>query len=188
MGDDHSYTIDQLAQAAGMTTRNVRAYRTKGLLPPPVRAGRSTSYGSAHLHRLQHIKELRDAGLPLKLIMDAAQRGDDLSPRGPLSRLTAVFDPPAADDGHSRAVLAPPGSPVAVLAQRLSGHGVSEPVILVILLQASRSGRALSAALAGLLCSDLLKARPQELPRPLLDDTVELAIMLTQQALAESLS
>ena len=80
-----------------------------------------------------------------------------------------------------------PGSPVAQLLQRLSAHGLAQSTILVILLRTSRSGRALSAELAELLCSDLLTAQPQDLPRPLLDDTMELALTLTEQALNESL-
>jgi DNA-binding transcriptional MerR regulator len=205
MGADDTFTIDELAQAAGMTPRNVRAYRTKGLLPPPIRDGRASSYRTAHLHRLRHIRELREAGLPLKLIIEAAQRGDDLSPRGPLSRLTATLAPPAdrrdtGDDVTPRAIDAvphnegapafdiSPGSPAAMLVQRLSGHGVSDSTILAILLRASRAGRALSADLGNLLCSDLLAASPEELPRPLLQDTAELAIALAQKTLTEALA
>ena len=28
-------TIDELAQRTGLTTRNIRAYQSRGLLPPP---------------------------------------------------------------------------------------------------------------------------------------------------------
>ncbi len=192
MGADHTFTIDELAQAAGMTPRNVRAYRTKGLLPPPVREGRASRYRTAHLDRLRDIRELRDAGLPLRLIMEAAQRGDDLSSRGPLSRLTATFAP-AADPVAAEAVREagaahlPTDSPAAELMQRLPGHGVTEPAILALLLRSSRAAEALSTDLGDLLCSDLHADRPQQLPRPLLDDTVKLVTALTQQALTQAL-
>ncbi|MBF6482319.1 MerR family transcriptional regulator, partial [Nocardia cyriacigeorgica] len=43
------YRIDELARAAGTTSRNVRLYQEKGLLPAPVRrAGRANIYGDAH--------------------------------------------------------------------------------------------------------------------------------------------
>ena len=192
MGADDTFTIDELAQAAGMTPRNVRAYRTKGLLPPPIREGRASRYRTAHLRRLRHIKQLRAAGLPLKLIIEAAHRGDDLSPHGPLSRLSLTLGPPDRQSQDDVPPVAehfdvPPGSPITPLVQRLSGHGVTTATVLVILLRATQAGRVLSGDLGDLLCTDLLKAQPQELPRPLLDDTIELATMLTRQALAETL-
>ncbi len=54
---DAAMTLDELAEAAGMSTRNVRAYRTRGLLPPPCvggvswPTGRSTSYGCGRCWR-----------------------------------------------------------------------------------------------------------------------------------------
>ena len=33
-------TIDELARRAGTTTRNVRSYQTRGILPPPRMVGR----------------------------------------------------------------------------------------------------------------------------------------------------
>ncbi len=41
------YRVDDLAQAAGMTVRNVRAYQERGLLPPPLRRGRTSWYDDA---------------------------------------------------------------------------------------------------------------------------------------------
>ena len=49
------YRIDELAQAAGMTTRNVRAYQDRKLLPPPRRVGRVGVYDDGHLARLRLI-------------------------------------------------------------------------------------------------------------------------------------
>ena len=57
-------TIEELAQRSGVTTRNIRAYQTKGLLPPPeVRpGGRTGFYQASHLARLRLIANLQDSG------------------------------------------------------------------------------------------------------------------------------
>src|SRR5437764_215117 len=51
-------TVDELARNAGITTRNVRAYQERGLLPPPTRVGRVGYYDERHLARLSIIGEL----------------------------------------------------------------------------------------------------------------------------------
>lgn len=55
-------TIDQLARAAGTTVRNVRAYQDRGILPPPLRRGRSGIYAETHLARLRLIQALLARG------------------------------------------------------------------------------------------------------------------------------
>mgnify|MGYP006184919235 CR=1 FL=1 len=42
-------TLDQLTHRVGMSVRNVRFYTTKGLVPPPIRHGRSGYYSAEHL-------------------------------------------------------------------------------------------------------------------------------------------
>jgi len=64
---DH-LTLQDLSAATGMTARNVRAYQTKGLIPPPLRQGRRSVYGPEHLHRLQAIERARARGASLSLI------------------------------------------------------------------------------------------------------------------------
>jgi DNA-binding transcriptional MerR regulator len=56
------YRIDDLARAAGMTVRNVRAYQERGLLHPPARQGRTGVYDETHLARLRLIGQLLDLG------------------------------------------------------------------------------------------------------------------------------
>jgi DNA-binding transcriptional MerR regulator len=58
-------TVDQLAQRAGTTTRNVRNYQTQGLLPPPRLVGRVGYYDEGHLGRLRLIAQLQDQGFSL---------------------------------------------------------------------------------------------------------------------------
>jgi DNA-binding transcriptional MerR regulator len=84
VGDDQTYSIEELAARAGMTPRNVRAYRTRGLLPPPLREGRITRYNRSHLERLREVQRLREAGVSLRAITAAAARGDDISQVGSL--------------------------------------------------------------------------------------------------------
>lgn len=58
-------TIDDLAQRAGATTRNIRSYQTQGLLPPPSVVGRIGYYDDAHLARLRLIGRLQGQGFSL---------------------------------------------------------------------------------------------------------------------------
>lgn len=76
-------TIDQLAQRSGVTTRNIRAYQTKGLLPAPRvgSTGRVGIYDASHLSRLRLIARLQDAGFSLAgvaRLLDAWDTGETL--------------------------------------------------------------------------------------------------------------
>lgn len=73
-------TIDEVARAAGMTVRNVRAHQTRGLVPPPNLEGRTGYYGQHHLARLRLIKDMQAAGFNLgaiKNLLDAAPHGSE---------------------------------------------------------------------------------------------------------------
>jgi DNA-binding transcriptional MerR regulator len=59
------YTLAQLAGAAGMSERNVRAYRERGLVDPPRRHGRRGVYGPEHLAQLRAVRALLARGLSL---------------------------------------------------------------------------------------------------------------------------
>jgi DNA-binding transcriptional MerR regulator len=56
------YRVDELAQAAGTSVRNVRVYQERGLLPAPRRVGRTGVYTEAHLARLRLIRLLLQRG------------------------------------------------------------------------------------------------------------------------------
>ncbi|MGV9665548.1 MerR family transcriptional regulator [Nocardia niigatensis] len=77
------YRIDDLAQAAGTTTRNVRAYQEKGLLPTPTRrSGRALIYDETHLARLRIIDALLQRGFTIAHIADfitSWETGKDLT-------------------------------------------------------------------------------------------------------------
>jgi DNA-binding transcriptional MerR regulator len=61
-------TIDELARATGATTRNIRAYQSRGLLPPPVIRARTGYYASEHVKRLRIIQALQNEGFRLEAI------------------------------------------------------------------------------------------------------------------------
>lgn len=76
------FTIDDLARQAGTTSRNVRAYQDRGLLPPPRLVGRTGYYNDGHLARLRHIATLLERGFTLASIrelFEAWERGYGLS-------------------------------------------------------------------------------------------------------------
>ncbi|CAA0127463.1 Uncharacterised protein [Mycolicibacterium vanbaalenii] len=56
------YRIEDLARLAGTTTRNIRVYRDRGLLHPPLRVGRIVLFNDTHLTRLRLITSLLDRG------------------------------------------------------------------------------------------------------------------------------
>lgn len=51
-----------MARLAGTTTRNIRVYRDRGLLHPPLRVGRIALFNDTHLTRLRLITSLLDRG------------------------------------------------------------------------------------------------------------------------------
>jgi DNA-binding transcriptional MerR regulator len=61
-------TLDELTARVGMSVRNVRFYTTKGLVPPPLRRGRSGFYTADHVARLQLVQELQSHGFTLSAI------------------------------------------------------------------------------------------------------------------------
>ncbi|HWL37427.1 MAG TPA: MerR family transcriptional regulator [Frankiaceae bacterium] len=66
-------TIDQLAQRTGTTSRNIRAYQERGLLPPPRLVGRTGHYDEGHVARLHHIARLTERGFSLAAIRELFQ-------------------------------------------------------------------------------------------------------------------
>lgn len=62
------WTIDDLAHKAGTTTRNIRSYQTRGILPPPRMVGRVGYYNEGHLARLKYTANLQERGFSLAAI------------------------------------------------------------------------------------------------------------------------
>ena len=68
MSDVGLLTLAELTDRVGMSVRTIRFYTTKGLLPPPIRRGRSGYYSPDHVARLALVQELQDHGFTLSAI------------------------------------------------------------------------------------------------------------------------
>jgi DNA-binding transcriptional MerR regulator len=73
-------TIDELAQQAGTTVRNVRAHQSRGLLQPPEIRGRTGYYGPHHRARLELIRDMQADGFNLKAIKRLLERARGAEP------------------------------------------------------------------------------------------------------------
>jgi DNA-binding transcriptional MerR regulator len=71
---ENDLTIEQLAARSGMTVRNIRSHRARGLLPAPEVRDRVGYYGPEHLARLRMIQELQSEGFNLKGIERLLER------------------------------------------------------------------------------------------------------------------
>jgi DNA-binding transcriptional MerR regulator len=120
MAAGRGMTIDELARRSGVTSRNIRAYQTRGLLPPPRVEGRVGYYDDVHVARLRYVASLQDRGFSLAAIqalLEAWEQGrglvdvlgfeealnapwsDEKPERYSLGRLLELF-PEAAEDGR----------------------------------------------------------------------------------------
>ena len=70
------WTIDELAAVAGTTSRNLRAFQSRGLLPAPRLVGRTGHYDESHRRRLEAILRLQRRGYSLAAIADLAAAWD----------------------------------------------------------------------------------------------------------------
>lgn len=126
MVDDERYSLQELADAAGVSPRTVRYYIAEGLLPPPEPAGHRTSYSREQLSRLKLIGLLKEAYLPLKQIRsrlaglerDELERALAEAERARISGSTIVVDEDVPDfspirDHHERAPFSPSRTPAA---------------------------------------------------------------------------
>jgi DNA-binding transcriptional MerR regulator len=68
MTQESTLTIEQLSAQTGMTVRNIRAHRARGLLPAPEVRERVGYYGPEHLARLHLIQEMQADGFNLRAI------------------------------------------------------------------------------------------------------------------------
>ena len=76
------YRISELAGVSGVSERNIRAYRERGLLDPPCRRGRNAFYDDRHLAQLETINQLLAKGFSsahISAFLDGIRRGEALS-------------------------------------------------------------------------------------------------------------
>ncbi|OMC31919.1 hypothetical protein A5740_13635 [Mycobacterium sp. GA-1841] len=76
------YRLEDLARISGVSARNIRAYRERGLLDSPRRVGRSAYYDERHVAQLAAITQLLTKGFNSAHIadfFDSLRRGQDLA-------------------------------------------------------------------------------------------------------------
>ncbi|QIX28336.1 MerR family transcriptional regulator [Nocardioides sp. JQ2195] len=86
-------TLDELCERVGMSVRNVRFYTTRGLVPSPIRRGRSGYYTNDHAARLELVSELQAHGFTLAAIERYVASIPDEAPAGKISLHRALLAP-----------------------------------------------------------------------------------------------
>ncbi|MDG4667859.1 MerR family transcriptional regulator [Mycobacterium sp. 236(2023)] len=120
------YRLEDLARASGVSARNIRAYRERGLLDPPRRVGRSALYDDYHLSQLNTISQLLRKGYNSAHIAEffaSMRQGTDLADILGLQR--AVLGASDEPHNHSRVVSIDPRSDEG---RRLVEYGMAEVV------------------------------------------------------------
>lgn len=127
------YRITELARVSGVTSRNIRAYRERGLLDPPRRQGRDAFYDDRHLAQLELINQLLAKGFTsvhIAAFIDGIRQGQDLS------EVLGVQPVEAADEMTLDAV--------STAAQRAVRHGLGRVVDDRVVITDPEIARALS--------------------------------------------
>jgi DNA-binding transcriptional MerR regulator len=99
--------IEAVAQLTGLSTRNIRAYQSRGLLPHPQLEGRVGRYSAAHLTRLRAIGRLQAQGFSLagiKMLFNAHDCGASLESVLGLTDLPNIPEFPAGPEPASKAL------------------------------------------------------------------------------------
>lgn len=123
------YRLEELARVSGVSPRNIRAYRERGLLGAPRREGRSAFYNDGHLAQLRAIDRLLRRGFNSAHIAEffaAVRAGQDLAE-------VLELDPEVLDPDREPAVEITMTTvldidPVGVEAQGLVAHGLARRV------------------------------------------------------------
>lgn len=126
------FRVEELAARAGTPVDTLRYYQTRGLLPPPRRAGRIAWYGEAHLQRLLRIRRLAADGFTLgqiaRLLGDSGGSSDGSG--GGDAELLGLLRERLGGRRLSRAEFAAEtGLPEALIASALQA-GLVEPLLV----------------------------------------------------------
>jgi DNA-binding transcriptional MerR regulator len=125
------YRLDDLARISGVSARNIRAYRERGLLDPPRRVGRSAYYDDYHLSQLRTINQLLRRGFNSAHIAEfftSMRQGADLADILGIQR--AILGPPTSEAGepHAGGRRAVDLDPDCDEARQLIRHGLAEVI------------------------------------------------------------
>lgn len=89
MNQEEEYLIHELAEMSGVSVRTIRYYIAEGLLPAPDTKGRYATFNEDYRQRLELIRRLKEAFLPLKEIRDRIIGLDPSQVQEMLSQLPA---------------------------------------------------------------------------------------------------
>lgn len=190
-------TINQMATEIGLSTRTIRTYHSRGLLPPPIRIGRTPYYGRVHLARMRYIVRLQRRGLPLEAVRAVLEPdlvlGEYLLPRNLLAAALRT-DPGLFSALTGAGVLArrPDGGlavrgPRAVLAVRAAcPSGVPLGHALHVLADAVAAMAPLATAALTRVRAELARRWPEVGEDELLDLTVEVVRLALLHAVADA--
>ena len=74
--EEKRYSIEELSEQSGYSTRTIRYYIQEGILEPPPGRGRGGFYFDSHLQRLLDIKSFQEKGLKLAAIQEILKKGE----------------------------------------------------------------------------------------------------------------
>ncbi|MGH2407587.1 MAG: MerR family transcriptional regulator [Candidatus Limnocylindrales bacterium] len=131
MPTDAPYTLQDLADLAGVTPRTVRYYVAQGLLPSPDSAGPGTRYSEHHLARLRVIRRLQREHLPLAEIRARLTGLDDDEIVGLVMAVPPSPGPGTALD-YIREVMAGPAPPAPMAARMVMTGPTSTPPTMTL--------------------------------------------------------
>jgi DNA-binding transcriptional MerR regulator len=110
-------TIDELAERVGMTVRNLREWRTLGLLPRARMRGRVGYYPPEVVERVERIQKLHAEGFTLELISRMLDAGGEAGDE--VMRLAATLRAPVGE-----AAVADPAERIARIVASLQELGL----------------------------------------------------------------
>ena len=174
-------TIGELADAAGMTVRNIRNHQSRGLLPPPELEARTGYYGAEHLERLRLIQAMQADGFNLEAIRrllsgSELQRVATMPGEAPVTLTAADLaerfgdDPAALAEAERLGVLAPLGdgrfeapSPALLrAAEDAVARGVGLAAALGVVEEVQAGCAAMARAFVATFTQELLRSAPSE--------------------------
>lgn len=86
--DGSEMTVEELSARTGVSVRNIRAYQTAGLMPPPRLRGRLGLYDAEHQGKLELIRDLRQQGFRLDAIKNMLEK----TPEGAWSEYSLISE------------------------------------------------------------------------------------------------
>lgn len=86
--DGSEMTVEELSTRTGVSVRNIRAYQTAGLMPPPRLQGRLGLYDAEHQGKLELIRDLRQQGFRLEAIKGMLEK----TPEGAWSEYSLISE------------------------------------------------------------------------------------------------